>query len=170
MAKPFTSTRSVVYHQCEALYIINAKRCISSMRSVVYHPSKDEYISFLDEYIIKSQNARLRVMICSPKARWYAPHYVRRWYAKSATWIQKIPFYRTGFFGAGGGGRTRTVSLPLDFESSTSANSITPACVPPYRATQHAYNSTYLLKNQVFFWFFLLFLIFCTTSAALMPQ
>ena len=30
-------------------------------------------------------------------------------------------------FGAGGGGRTRTVSLPLDFESSTSANSITPA-------------------------------------------
>ena len=30
-------------------------------------------------------------------------------------------------FGAGSGGRTRTVSLPLDFESSTSANSITPA-------------------------------------------
>ena len=29
--------------------------------------------------------------------------------------------------GAGGGGRTRMVSLPLDFESSTSANSITPA-------------------------------------------
>ena len=33
-------------------------------------------------------------------------------------------------FGAGGGGRTRTVSLPLDFESSTSANSITPAYYP----------------------------------------
>ena len=30
-------------------------------------------------------------------------------------------------FGAGGGGRTRTVSLPPDFESGTSANSITPA-------------------------------------------
>ncbi len=30
-------------------------------------------------------------------------------------------------FGAGGRGRTGTVSLPLDFESSTSANSITPA-------------------------------------------
>ncbi len=29
--------------------------------------------------------------------------------------------------GAGGGGRTRTVSLPTDFESVTSANSITPA-------------------------------------------
>ena len=29
--------------------------------------------------------------------------------------------------GAGGRGRTGTVSLPLDFESSTSANSITPA-------------------------------------------
>ena len=32
-----------------------------------------------------------------------------------------------GLFGAGGGGRTRTVSLPPDFESGTSANSITPA-------------------------------------------
>ena len=31
--------------------------------------------------------------------------------------------------GAGGGGRTRTVSPPLDFESSTSANSITPAYI-----------------------------------------
>ena len=31
------------------------------------------------------------------------------------------------FYGAGGRGRTDTVSLPLDFESSTSANSITPA-------------------------------------------
>ena len=30
-------------------------------------------------------------------------------------------------FGAGGGGRTHTVSLPPDFESGTSANSITPA-------------------------------------------
>ena len=31
--------------------------------------------------------------------------------------------------GAGSGGRTRTVSLPLDFESSTSANSIIPAFI-----------------------------------------
>ena len=38
------------------------------------------------------------------------------------------PLSRTDFrFGAGGRGRTGTVSLPLDFESSTSANSITPA-------------------------------------------
>ena len=33
----------------------------------------------------------------------------------------------TVFFGAGDRGRTDTVSPPLDFESSTSANSITPA-------------------------------------------
>ena len=33
----------------------------------------------------------------------------------------------TLFFGAGGGGRTRTLLPGLDFESSTSANSITPA-------------------------------------------
>ena len=32
-------------------------------------------------------------------------------------------------FGAGDRGRTDTVSLPPDFESGTSANSITPACV-----------------------------------------
>ena len=32
-----------------------------------------------------------------------------------------------GVFGAGGGGRTRTLLPGLDFESSTSANSITPA-------------------------------------------
>ena len=40
--------------------------------------------------------------------------------------IKKIPNERN-LFGAGGRGRTDTVSLPLDFESSTSANSITPA-------------------------------------------
>ena len=34
------------------------------------------------------------------------------------------------FSGAGDRGRTDTVSLPLDFESSTSANSITPANKP----------------------------------------
>ena len=34
----------------------------------------------------------------------------------------------TPSFGAGGGTRTHTVSPPTDFESVTSANSITPAC------------------------------------------
>lgn len=34
---------------------------------------------------------------------------------------------RTRFHGAGDRGRTGTVSLPSDFESDTSANSITPA-------------------------------------------
>ncbi len=46
-------------------------------------------------------------------------------------------------FGAGSGGRTRTVSLPLDFESSTSANSIIPA-----NASIIAYPEG---ENQVFF-------------------
>ena len=39
------------------------------------------------------------------------------------------------FFGAGDRGRTDTVSLPLDFESSTSANSITPAYLLDYFIT-----------------------------------
>ena len=50
-------------------------------------------------------------------------------------------------FGAGDRGRTDTVSLPLDFESSTSANSITPA-----------FNKWYCIisvrKNQDFFYIF----------------
>ena len=40
---------------------------------------------------------------------------------------QRAPMRVPFVFGAGGRGRTDTVSLPLDFESSTSANSITPA-------------------------------------------
>ena len=48
--------------------------------------------------------------------------------------------------GAGGGGRTRTVSLPLDFESSTSANSITPA-LPVYYSILHSRNQGVLQKN-----------------------
>ena len=36
-------------------------------------------------------------------------------------------------FGAGSGGRTRTVSLPPDFESGTSANSIIPANLFDYK-------------------------------------
>ena len=43
--------------------------------------------------------------------------------------------YLREFCGAGGGGRTRTVSLPTDFESVTSANSITPAHLLPFYYT-----------------------------------
>ena len=39
-------------------------------------------------------------------------------------------------FGAGGGGRTRTLSPGLDFESSTSANSIIPATGVLYHTFQ----------------------------------
>ena len=39
----------------------------------------------------------------------------------------KIPIPKNEDHGAGSGGRTRTVSLPPDFESGTSANSIIPA-------------------------------------------
>ena len=47
-------------------------------------------------------------------------------------------------YGAGDRGRTGTVSLPLDFESSTSANSITPA------NNRNNYTLTQI-KNQVLF-------------------
>ena len=48
--------------------------------------------------------------------------------------------------GADGRGRTDTVLLPQDFESCTSANSITPA------NWQLEYNNTLNKKMQVFFW------------------
>ena len=51
---------AVAYHQCEALYIINTKCCISSSRRIMY--------------------------AC---AWWYAPHFVRWWYNKPAAWIKK---------------------------------------------------------------------------------
>lgn len=43
------------------------------------------------------------------------------------TEIDKKDFLFQESLGAGGGGRTHTVSPPRDFESRTSANSITPA-------------------------------------------
>ena len=50
-------------------------------------------------------------------------------------------------FGAGGRGRTDTVSLPLDFESSTSANSITPAYHKWYYIIIYKQKSIAFLKN-----------------------
>ena len=49
---------------------------------------------------------------------------------------------RTRFHGAGDRGRTGTVSLPSDFESDTSANSITPA-------HNAVYYTVMLQENQV---------------------
>lgn len=43
------------------------------------------------------------------------------------TFLRPPPIERGIIFGADGGGRTRTVLLPTDFESVTSANSITSA-------------------------------------------
>ena len=48
---------------------------------------------------------------------------------RTQTQKERHDFHRVFLFGAGSGGRTRTVSLPLDFESSTSANSIIPAII-----------------------------------------
>ena len=55
--------------------------------------------------------------------------YLRVFFNHSNPATRKTPegIYLREFCGAGGGGRTRTVSLPTDFESVTSANSITPA-------------------------------------------
>ena len=53
-------------------------------------------------------------------------------------------------FGAGDRGRTDTVSLPLDFESSTSANSITPAKICRLICNGFYYNTSFL-KNQDLF-------------------
>ena len=54
--------------------------------------------------------------------------------------------------GAGGRGRTDTVSLPLDFESSTSANSITPANIQLQR--QILYHTTDIKVNTFMKFFY----------------
>ena len=63
------------------------------------------------------------VTFCGKEGQWSERALI---FAKKKTEqaIQNLP--RSG---AGSGGRTRTVSLPLDFESSTSANSIIPAAI-----------------------------------------
>ena len=43
--------------------------------------------------------------------------------------LQKTVFFSAVFFGAGGGGRTRTSLRTRDFEARASANSTTPAFV-----------------------------------------
>ena len=54
------------------------------------------------------------------------------------------------FFGAGSRGRTDTVSLPQDFESSASANSTIPAYCGRIR-NHKGYYITMICKNQVIF-------------------
>ena len=75
--------------------------------------------------------------------------------------IQKDHFYqidKSGLFvGAGDRGRTGTVSLPLDFESSTSANSITPACANYYTIYFKLFQVLFLkILNYLNFYYFLL--------------
>ncbi len=61
--------------------------------------------------------------------RWQPIHFRARSTPRDMQREEDAPLWHPLLFGAGGGGRTRTVSLPPDFESGTSANSITPACV-----------------------------------------
>ena len=52
------------------------------------------------------------------------------------------------FHGAGGGTRTHTVSLPTDFESVTSANSITPANISLLLYTKRNKKSTPIFAHM----------------------
>ena len=64
--------------------------------------------------------------------------------------IKKEPFLTKRFFGTAGGGiRTHTGVSPTDFESVTSASSITPACLVL------AYNTLFLRESQPLFSSFL---------------
>ena len=63
---------------------------------------------------------------------------------KSLDYSQEASKIKAFQLGAGGRGRTGTVSLPLDFESSTSANSITPAG----EFLTLVYYNGFFLKNQ----------------------
>ena len=61
---------------------------------------------------------------CPAGARkWHISYFATLLHSKKGTPPLRMVF----LFGAGGGTRTHTVSLPTDFESVTSTNSITPA-------------------------------------------
>ena len=61
--------------------------------------------------------------------------------------IHKVKSLMNTRYGAGGRTRTGTVSLPVDFESTTSANSITPANVT-YAIIQYEFDKIkYFLRN-----------------------
>ena len=69
----------------------------------------------------------LRAMPCATSSGFHTEP--AAWITKKELLVDKSSF----FVGAGGGGRTRTVSLPTDFESASSANSNTPAkCIAKY--------------------------------------
>ena len=73
--------------------------------------------------------------------------------------LKKAPARASAFSGAGSRGRTDTVSLPLDFESSTSANSIIPAYNIGYYITSLNENQAFLEKFFGLGCFFLCFVI-----------
>ena len=75
------------------------------------------------------------------------------------------PVDKRGFLhGAGGGGRTRTVSPPRDFESRTSASSITPA----YQRIK-LYHKAFIKSTvfSIYFLFLSIFLIIRTTGTSI---
>ncbi len=64
-----------------------------------------------------------------------------------SAWIKKFDLSKqVEFFGAGDRGRTDTVSLPQDFESSASANSTTPANLTQIIIAHKYYLCKYFLK------------------------
>ena len=74
---------------------------------------------------------------------------------------------RPSYFGAGGGTRTHTMSPSTDFESVTSANSITPAYLIAYVLYMIKFKKSILLQifwlnivkyNSFHFYFFMLLL------------
>ena len=68
-------------------------------------------------------------------------------WVRPLTILNKAPRQKPrGLFGAGGGGRTRTLSPGPDFESGTSANSITPAW-----SCDATYYTITSFQNQVLF-------------------
>ena len=81
--------------------------------------------------LIEKQTTTLRVMIC-----FYAGSGVSNGFVPRFGLIKKTnrDLWSQFVFYAGSGGRTRTVSLPTDFESASSANSNIPACLSLYHS------------------------------------
>ncbi len=92
----------------------------------------DNFI-ILSAYMLIFLFSRVRILSVSPKRHLASTNRNAR---KTAFGYEKTPnssgfsgkaSFLSSYYGAGGGGRTRMILLSLDFESSASANSTTPA-------------------------------------------
>ncbi len=131
-------------HQADGTLVFRLRLCRNLIGRSPHHCEQSEH--FICDTVATSFICFRRAdneAAVTPQMMWASPNEV---VPANADTNEKSESCRFRIFGAGSRGRTDTVSLPLDFESSTSANSIIPA---------YLYIISYLFRKiKCFFSFF----------------